>query len=87
MIRALYLDYGFFFTFMICLMIFTFFVLWLSGIAGLLASPDRKKRRSTLIYVLCVIVPVFPIFWVLMDMVREAVKIRKHNKALKAARG
>lgn len=80
MIRALYLDFGFFITLFICSLIVISVIFWLAGIAGLLANPDRKKSTDILTVIVCVFVPIYPIIWLFGDMLREFLTMRKHSK-------
>jgi len=79
MIRGIYLEFGFFLTLVVCVMIVISFIFWLAGIAGLLANPDRKKGADFATLMLCVFVPPYPIIWLLGDMMREYLTLRRHS--------
>lgn len=78
MIRGLYLEFGFFLAFVFCVMIVLSFIFWLAGIAGLLANPDRKKGADFVTLMLCVFIPLYPIIWVISDMIREYITLKRH---------
>ena len=87
MIRALYLDFGFFSTLAICLLLVVLFIFWMAGIAGIVANPDNKgKKAGNLSLILCVLIPIYPIIWLISDMVKEYVTIRRHSTAAKQNR-
>gem|GEM_PF-606405 len=79
MIRSLYLDFGFFTTLIICLGIVVFFIIWLAGIAGLLANPDTKKEVGWVKIICCILIPVYPFLWLIFDTFKEYITIRKHT--------
>jgi O-antigen/teichoic acid export membrane protein len=87
MIRSLYLDFGFFTALAICLILFMLFIFWLAGIAGIIASPDNKEKETRILPVLlCVLVPVYPIIWLISDMIKEYLTIRRHSLSAKRNR-
>lgn len=87
MIRALYLDFGFFTTLAICLLLVILFIFWMAGIAGIVANPDNKGIQAGYIsLLLCVFIPIYPIIWLISDMVKEYVTIRRHSAASKQNR-
>lgn len=79
MIRGLYIEFGFITALLLCVLIVVSFIFWMAGIAGLLANPDRKKGADLATLLLCIFVPPYPIIWLIGDMVREYVTLRKHS--------
>ena len=48
---------------------FVLFIFWLSGIAGLADIPDDRHKNWKL--VASVLIPIYPIIWLLVDMFRQ----------------
>ncbi len=78
MIQWFYSELGFAGTILVALLIFILFILWLAGIAGIVALRATNTTRS-LKLVLGVLLPPFPIGWILWDM-------RRQHKIIKGSR-
>lgn len=69
MLENLYQTFGIFGSLVVSLIIFLFIILWVAGIAGL---TDRYKRNiKAWQIVLCVVLPPFPVAWLVYDMIRQ----------------
>ncbi len=79
MLQLIYEQFGFFPTLFLSILFIFAVIFWMAGIAGLLANRDRKKPTEWLTYVLIVIVPVYPIIWLIVDMVRQYWKITRKS--------
>lgn len=74
MMQWIYTELGFFGSIVFSLFIFALFVLWIAGLAGIVGVEQQRHRDLKLF--LGVLLPVFPIFWILMD-------IRRHRRIIK----
>lgn len=79
MLRSLYEQLGFFPTLGFSVLFFMCFIFWLAGIAGLLANKDRKKHTEWLTYALIILVPPYPIIWLIMDIFRQYFRITRKS--------
>ncbi|MEX0843679.1 MAG: hypothetical protein WD022_00285 [Balneolaceae bacterium] len=69
MLQSFYNNFGFFGALALSIFLFIFFIFWLAGIAGITLPYDggKKKGKSWQI-ILAVLVPVYPVLWLLFDM-------------------
>lgn len=75
MIQWFYTELGFAGTILIALFIFVLFILWLAGIAGISGLPASNRTRTSKL-IMGVVLPPFPIFWILMDIRRQHLIIK-----------
>lgn len=78
MIQWFYTELGFAGTILVALFIFVMFILWLAGIAGISGLPESNRSRTTKLF-LGVLLPPFPIGWILWD-------IRRQHRIIKGSR-
>ncbi len=76
MLETLYNIFGFAGSLIVSLLIFMFFVFWIAGVAGI-CSGDRPPGRQSLFFALAIFVPVYPVVWLIADMIRQKKKLRK----------
>jgi hypothetical protein len=69
MIQSLYLDFGFLGALFLLILIFFCFVFWVAGISGL--ADQKKSKKPNLKLVMSILVPPFPILWLIYDMYRQ----------------
>ncbi|MCH8567731.1 MAG: hypothetical protein LAT67_05685 [Balneolales bacterium] len=81
MLRSLYEQIGFFPTLFLSISLFIAVIFWAAGIAGIIAGRDLKKPASNFTIALCIFVPVYPIIWLIFDMIRQYTRIT--NESLK----
>lgn len=77
MLQVIYENLGFFPTLFVSVLFFVAFIFWMAGIAGLLANRDRKKPTEWLTYVLIIVVPIYPVAWLIMDIIRQYFRITR----------
>jgi len=77
MLKVIYDQFGFFPTLFLSILFFVAFIFWMAGIAGLLANRDRKKPTEWLTYVLIILVPVYPVIWLIGDIFRQYWRITR----------
>lgn len=75
MMQWFYTELGFAGSILFALFVFVCFVLWLAGIAGI-SGGDNARRHRNVKLLLGVLVPPFPILWILWD-------IRRHRRIIK----
>ncbi len=69
MLENLYQTFGIFGSLIVSMIIFLFIIFWVAGIAGL---TDRSHRTiKTWQIVLCVVLPPYPVAWLVYDMIRQ----------------
>ncbi|MTI86677.1 MAG: hypothetical protein FH748_01775 [Balneolaceae bacterium] len=69
MLQSFYNNLGFFGALGVSLLLFIFFIFWIAGIAGITLPYDGGKQRgSTFQTILAVLVPIYPIVWLIFDM-------------------
>jgi hypothetical protein len=69
MLKTIFENFGFVGSLILSLVIFLFSILWLAGIAGITQSKDGGKVRykSWMVW-LSVVVPIFPIAWIISQI-------------------
>lgn len=81
MLQWFYGQFGFFGSILISLFLFVCFIFWFAGIAGIAGSTQKNATRNLKI-VLSVLIPVFPIGWLIYDMRRQHKIIKGHKQQL-----
>lgn len=72
MLQSFYNNFGFFGALAISISLFVFFIFWIAGIAGIALPYDGgKKKGSDLQIIFAVLIPVYPVIWLLTDMYRQ----------------
>jgi hypothetical protein len=79
MLQWFYGEFGFAGSILISLLLFLSFVFWFSGLAGIAGLPDKNATKNIKI-VLAVLIPVFPIGWLILDMYRQQRIIKGHKQ-------
>lgn len=65
------------------LLVFLLFILWLAGIAGITLPVDGgKQRKNKAQIVLAIIFPLYPIIWVIYELIRHRLTLEKERKNL-----
>lgn len=69
MLQTFYENFGFFGALIFSLSLFTFFIFWMAGIAGISQLPESKGK----FYKLAVgaLIPPYPIIWLIIDIFRQ----------------
>ena len=69
MLKTIFENFGFVGSLILSLVIFLFSILWLAGIAGITQTKDGGKVRykSWMVW-LSVVVPIFPIAWIISQI-------------------
>lgn len=76
MLETLYDIFGFAGSLLVSFIIFLFFVFWMAGVAGIVEG-DRKASRQFIFYSLAIFVPVYPVIWLIGDMIRQRKQLKK----------
>ena len=76
MLETLHDIFGFAGSLVVSFLIFMFFVCWMAGVAGIVQG-DRKQSRQIVFYTLAIFVPIYPVIWLIADMVRQKKQLRK----------
>ena len=78
MLKSFYEYLGFFGSLLLSLALFIFFIFWIAGLAGITLPVDGGKPKYNKWEVLtAVLIPVYPIYWVIKDMVDQYRFMRK----------
>jgi hypothetical protein len=67
MLESLYNIFGFAGSLLVSFLLFMFFVFWMAGVAGICLA-DRPLSKQIIFLVLAVLVPIYPVLWLIMDM-------------------
>ena len=76
MLETVHEIFGFAGSLLFSFIVFLFFVFWMAGVAGIVQG-DRKQSRQITFIALAVFVPVYPVIWLIADMIRQKKKLRK----------
>lgn len=76
MLETLHNIFGFVGSLLASFLIFLFFVFWMAGVAGIVQG-NRKQSRQIVFYSLAIFVPVYPVVWLIADMIRQRKKLKK----------
>ena len=76
MLESFYNNFGFVGSLVLALLIFLFFIFWMGGVAGLCKEHDGKKD-SMIRLVLAVLIPIYPVAWLILDMISQKKKLHK----------
>ena len=76
MLETTYNYFGFVGSLLFSLSIFFFFVFWMAGVAGICKNLEAGKS-STLKLFLAVIIPFYPVIWIMMDMAAQKRELRR----------
>jgi hypothetical protein len=75
MLETFYKTFGFIPALIISFLLFMLFIFWMAGVAGI--CRNKKASHSDLNIVLAVLIPVYPIIWIISEMIRERRLLRK----------
>lgn len=76
MLQTLYNYFGFAGSLLLAFLLFLFFVFWMAGVAGI--CTQKKHSRQQMIFVtLAVFVPVYPVIWLIIDMITQKKELRQ----------
>lgn len=76
MLETLYNYFGFTGSLAVALLIFFFFIFWIAGVAGI-CSRKRPPIRNTIFISLAVFVPIYPVLWLIADMIKQKKELRR----------
>lgn len=76
MLETLYNYFGFAGSIFVSFLMFMFFVFWVAGIAGI-SSKNRPAHRQIIFFTLAVLVPVYPVLWLIADMIKQKRQLRR----------
>lgn len=72
MLQSFYHNFGFFGALALSLFLFFFFILWMAGMAGITLPYDGgKKRGNNWQIVVAVLIPIYPVAWLIYDMYQQ----------------
>lgn len=69
MLKYFYAQFGLVGSVSFFLALFVLFIFWLAGISGLIEQNNNKDSLAKL--VIAVLIPVYPIAWMLYEMLRQ----------------
>jgi hypothetical protein len=84
MLRLVYEQFGFFPTLFLSVAFILFVIFWAAGIAGLIGNRERRKSAEWATYALCILIPAYPVIWLIADIFRQYWRITR--KAVKTVR-
>jgi ABC-type polysaccharide/polyol phosphate export permease len=76
MLENLYNYFGFTGSLIVAFFAFIFFVFWIGGVAGI-CSVKRPLHRQLIFFSLAVLIPVYPVAWLIADMIKQKKQLRK----------
>lgn len=76
MLEQIFEELGFVLTLFFVLGCFFSFVFWMAGIAGILEQCKGKPVKEKITYLLCILIPPYPVLWLLFDVARQSSKIK-----------
>lgn len=77
MLETFYKTFGFLPALLISFLLFMLFIFWMAGVAGICRK--KKDDQSEMNIILAVFVPVYPIIWLISEMVRERKLLKRTN--------
>lgn len=79
MLQTFYDLFGFFGALGLSLALFLFFILWIAGIAGITLPVDGGKPKfNKWEVVVAIFIPIYPIYWLIRDVIEQHVFMRKN---------
>lgn len=76
MLETVHNIFGFTGSLLFSFLVFIFFVFWMAGVAGIVQG-DRKQSRQIIFFSLAIFVPIYPVIWLIADMIRQKKQLRK----------
>lgn len=76
MLQTLHDIFGFAGSMIVSFLVFMFFVFWMAGVAGL-CDTYRDEARQNIFLAVGILVPVYPVAWLIVDMIKQKKKLRK----------
>ncbi|MEX0823196.1 MAG: hypothetical protein WD008_02340 [Balneolaceae bacterium] len=76
MLETLYNYFGFVGSLLVAFLLFMFFIFWMAGVAGI-CTKKRQLNRQIIFFSLAVFVPVYPVVWLIWDMIEQKKELRK----------
>lgn len=76
MLETLYNYFGFVGSIFVTFLMFLSFVFWVAGIAGI-SSKQRPAHRQIVFFTLAVLVPIYPVLWLISDMIKQKRQLRR----------
>ncbi|MCC5942567.1 MAG: hypothetical protein JJU37_13590 [Balneolaceae bacterium] len=76
MLETLYNYFGIVGSLLAAFLFFMFFVFWMAGVAGICLR-DRPPGRQLLFFSLAVFIPVYPVAWLIADMVKQRKQLKR----------
>lgn len=78
MLQSFYENFGFFGALALAIFLFIFIIFWIAGIAGIALPYDGgKKKGSNIQIVLAVLLPPYPVIWLLIDIYNQRKQLKK----------
>jgi len=75
MLESLYNNFGFLGSLVVSLFIFFFFIFWMAGVAGI--CDEHQGKRTTIVHLFfAVLVPVYPVIWLIAQMISQKRKLK-----------
>ena len=76
MLETLYNYFGFAGSLVVAFLSFMFLVFWIAGVAGITLG-KRKPSRQILFILMAVLIPPYPVLWLIADMVKQKRELRR----------
>lgn len=79
MLATFYDLFGFFGALFLSLALFTLFIFWAAGVAGITLPVDGgKPKYNNWEVVLAILFPPYPIYWIVRDIIEQHMFMRKN---------
>lgn len=79
MLKSFYELFGFMGALLLSLAIFLLFIFWAAGLAGITLPVDGgKPKYNRWEVILAILIPVYPIYWILKDIIMQYIFMRKN---------
>lgn len=76
MLENIYNTFGFVGSLVVSLLVFFFFIFWMAGVAGICKEHDGKKASIIRLF-LAVIIPLYPVIWIIIDMIVQKRELKR----------
>lgn len=76
MLETVYNNFGFVGSLVVSLGIFFFFIFWMAGVAGICKEHEGKKNVLIRL-LLAIIIPVYPVFWLISEMISQKKQLKR----------
>jgi hypothetical protein len=76
MLETLHNYFGFTGSLLVAFISFIFLIFWIAGVAGI-CSKKRPAGRQAVYFTLAILVPPYPVFWLITDMIQQSKELKR----------